>query len=58
MRTIIRDRVARKLVDGKDSTFCIRNRQVKSDKINRYKKRKKVSELELLLLNEEAISGE
>jgi hypothetical protein len=57
MLLIIRKKVERKLVNGKNSSFCVRNRKVRSDKISRYEKRKNVLASELLRLTEGVASG-
>ena len=48
MKVIVRKQGKRKL-EGKDSTFRVRGRTVKPENIERYKKRKTVSEDALLL---------
>lgn len=56
MLLMIRQKVERKLINGKDSSFRVRNRKVRSDKISRYERRRNVSASELLRLTEEVVS--
>jgi hypothetical protein len=57
MLLIIRKKVERKLINGKDSSFRVRNRKVRSDKISRYERRKNVLASELLRLTEGVAPG-
>jgi hypothetical protein len=58
MLLIIRKKAEWKLINGKDSSFCVRNRKVGRDKISRYERRKHILALELLRLTEGGASGE